>query len=128
LDQERRRFGFKLDAGAEFVVLPAVFDLDGINAVMPELASAGKPVLAGLHVLADSREAEFLANEVPGARVPESLVARLRTAEAEGRGTEEGLRIALQVAEGLRGRVAGLVVSGAGNLMEAVAAIRAKLL
>ena len=127
-DQERRRFGFKLDAGAEFVVLPAVFDLAGIDAVMPELTSAGKPVLAGLHVLADSREAEFLANEVPGARVPEAVVARMRTAESEGRGAEEGLRIALQVAEALRGRVSGLIVSGAGSLVEAVDAIRAKLL
>lgn len=127
-DQERRRFGFKLEAGAEFVVLPAVFDLDGLDAVMPDLSAAGRPLLAGLHVLADSREAEFLANEVPGARVPESVVVRMRTAEADGRAAEEGLRIALQVAEGLRDRVSGLIVSGAGSLMGAVDAIRAKLL
>ena len=127
-EQERRRFGFKQEAGAEFVVLPPVFDLDGFEAAMPELTAAGRPVLAGVHVLADTREAEFLANEVPGVRVPESVVARMREAESAGRAGAEGLQIALESAGVLKGRVSGVILSGAGSLTEAVAAIRAKVL
>lgn len=126
-EQERRRFGYKLEAGAEFVVLPPVFDLEGLERVFPELEAAGRPVLAGLHVLGSAREAEFLANEVPGSHVPDHTVARLRTAEAEGRAAEEGLRIALETVTALRSRVAGVIVSGAG-LDGAVEAVRAKVL
>jgi homocysteine S-methyltransferase len=126
-EQERRRFGFKQEAGAEFVVLPPVFDMEGLEGALPALTSAG-PVLAGLHVLADTREAEFFANEVPGARVPAALIARMRDAEAEGRAAEAGLQIALTVAGALKGRVAGLILSGTGNLAEAADAIRAKVL
>jgi homocysteine S-methyltransferase len=127
-EQERRRFGYKREAGAEFVVLPPVFDLEGLARALPELEAAGRPVLAGVHLLQDAREAEFLANEVPGSHVPEAVIARMRTAEAEGRGRDEGLRIALEAAAALRPRVAGLVLSGSGRLTDAVDAIRAKVL
>jgi homocysteine S-methyltransferase len=126
--QEQRRFGFKREAGAEFVVMPAVFDVAGVEGVLPELSAAGRPVLAGVHVLGNSREAEFLANEVPGVRIPEPVVMRMRLAEAEGRGREEGIRIAVEVATALAGRIAGIVLSGSGPLNEAAGAIRAKLL
>jgi methionine synthase / methylenetetrahydrofolate reductase(NADPH) len=127
-DQERRRFAYKLDAGAEFVVLPPVFDAGGLAAAMPELAAAGKPVLAGVHVLADCREAEFLANEVPGVRIPEAILARMREAEAADRAAAEGLQIAVELAGALAGLVAGLVLSGSDALADAADAIRGKVL
>jgi hypothetical protein len=61
-------------------------------------------------------------------RVPESVIARMREGEAAGRAVEEGLQIALGVAGALRGRVAGVIVSGAGDLTGAIDAIRAKVL
>jgi homocysteine S-methyltransferase len=112
-DQEQRRFAFKREAGAEFVVMPPVFDFAGFEAALPELEAAGRPLLVGLHVLADTREAEFLANEVPGVRIPEPVVVRMRAAEAEGRAAEEGLSIAVELAGLLAGRVSGVILSGA---------------
>jgi methionine synthase / methylenetetrahydrofolate reductase(NADPH) len=126
-DQEQRRFAFKREAGAEFVVMPPVFDFEGFRAALPELKAAGRPLLAGLHVLADTREAEFLANEVPGVRIPEAVVARMRAAEADGNAMEEGLRIAVELAEQLTGQVAGVILSGVSTA-EAADAIRLKVL
>jgi len=126
-EQEQRRFAFKRDAGAEFVVLPPVFDLEGLDRAMPELAAGGRPVLAGLHVLADTQEAEFLANEVPGVRIPDWVVVRMRTAEGEGRAGDEGLRIAVELASALSSRVAGVILSGE-SAADAAGAIRAKVL
>ena len=127
-DQEQRRFAFKREAGAEFIVLPPVFDADGLKTAMPELAGSGLSVLAGVHVLADCREAEFLANEVPGVRIPESILARMRAAEAEGTGATEGLRIAVELSTALAGTVSGIVLSGTDALADAADAIRAKVL
>jgi len=84
-------------------------------------------VLAGVHVLADTREAEFLANEVPGVRIPESIVVRMRTAEAAGRAADEGLQIAVELATALSGRLAGVILSGSA-LADAADAIRGKVL
>jgi homocysteine S-methyltransferase len=94
---------------------------------MPELEASGRPVLAGVHVLADTREAEFLANEVPGVRIPESIVVRMRTAEAAGRAADEGLQIAVELATALSGRLAGVILSGSA-LADAADAIRGKVL
>ncbi|MEX2272979.1 MAG: bifunctional homocysteine S-methyltransferase/methylenetetrahydrofolate reductase [Vicinamibacterales bacterium] len=127
-DQEQRRFAFKQEAGAEFVVLPPVFDTAGLADAMPELVAADRPVLAGLHVLADCREAEFLANEVPGVRIPDAILTRMRTAEAEGRAAGEGLQIAVELAGAMAGLVSGIVLSGADALADAADAIRAKVL
>jgi len=126
-DQEQRRFAFKREAGAEFVVVPPVFDFAGFETALPELEASGRALLVGLHVLADTREAEFLANEVPGVRIAESLVARMRAAEAAGNAAEEGLRIAVELAGRLAGRVAGVILSGA-SAAEAADAIRLKVL
>ncbi len=127
-DQEQRRFEFKQEAGAEFVVVPPVFDLDGFLQALPQLRAAARPVLVGLHVLADSREAEFLANEVPGVRMPAAVVARMREAEAEGRHAAEGLAVATELAGALREHVAGLVLSGTDGLVAAAESIRGKVL
>jgi methionine synthase / methylenetetrahydrofolate reductase(NADPH) len=126
-DQEQRRFSFKREAGAEFVVMPPVFDLAGFEAALPELAAAGRPVLAGVHVLADTQEAEFLANEVPGVRIPGPIVERMRAAETAGGAADEGLRIAVELVGALAGRVAGVILSGESPAL-AADAIRAKVL
>ena len=39
-----------------------------------------------------------MANEVPGVRVPEAVIERMRRAETKGRAAEEGLAIAREIA------------------------------
>ena len=47
------------------------------------------PVLAAIAPLESLRHAEFMANEVPGVRVPDAIVERMR---ARGRGGARGGR------------------------------------
>jgi homocysteine S-methyltransferase len=110
LEEEIRRFNYKLDAGAEFAITQPVYDLAQFERLLGRI-DRRIPILAGLAPFESLRHAEFMANEVPGVFVPEPLLERMRAAESEGRAAAEGLAIAHEIASGLRGLVQGLQIS-----------------
>jgi homocysteine S-methyltransferase len=59
-----------------------------------------------------------MANEVPGVRVPEEVLERMRRADAAGQARAEGLAIAREVAAGLRPLVQGIQISTAAGAVE----------
>jgi homocysteine S-methyltransferase len=68
LEQELQRFYWKVDAGAEFAITQPIFDVRQMESFLGELdrRKVRIPVLAGIWPLVSIRNAEFLANEVPG--------------------------------------------------------------
>jgi methionine synthase I (cobalamin-dependent)/5,10-methylenetetrahydrofolate reductase len=112
LDRELERFAWKVDAGAEFAVTQPVFDPEALARVL-EKAERRVPVIASLWPLASLRNAEFLGNEVPGLHVPGSIIERMRRAQAQGgeAAQAEGVRIAQEMFEAVRGVVQGVQVS-----------------
>jgi homocysteine S-methyltransferase len=119
IDREREleRFHWKVEAGAEFAVTQPVFDPDELAGFLERIAPWRIPVIAGIWPLTSLRNAEFLANEVPGARVPEAVLERMRRAESDGEGAAhaEGIRIAQEVLEAVQGMVQGVQVSTPGG-------------
>ena len=124
LDDEVRRFEYKAEAGAEFAITLPIFDLDALDAFLEKTAHVRVPILAAVRPFDSLLHAEFLANEVPNLRVPEALLARMREADGQGRAAEEGLAIAIEIADAVRRRVQGLQVGGPP---EAIAAVLAGL-
>jgi homocysteine S-methyltransferase len=112
LDRELERFAWKVDAGAEFAVTQPVFDPEALARVL-EKAERRVPVIASLWPLTSLRNAEFLGNEVPGLHVPGSIIERMRRAQAQGgeAAQAEGVRIAQEMFEAVRGMVQGVQVS-----------------
>jgi methionine synthase / methylenetetrahydrofolate reductase(NADPH) len=123
LDEEIRRFDYKVEAGAEFAVTQPVFDADEFARFLKRIEGARLPVLAGITPLESLRHAEFMANEVPGVRVPDAVLDRMRRADAAGRAAEEGLNIAREVAAEVRPRVQGLQIAAAGGSIEPILAL-----
>jgi homocysteine S-methyltransferase len=111
LEQELRRFEYKVEAGAEFVVTRPIFDVRGLEPFMKRIETARLPIVAGIFPFESARNAEFLANEVPGVRVPDALLERMRTAEGRDAAVQEGVAIAREIAAELRGAVQGVQVS-----------------
>jgi homocysteine S-methyltransferase len=111
LDEELRRFAYKVDAGAEFAMTQPVFDLAEFRAFVTRVATHGIPIIAGLVPLESLRHAEYMANEVPGVRVPDAVIDRMRRAEAQGRAVQEGLAIAREIAGEVRPLVQGVQIS-----------------
>ena len=115
LDEEIRRFEYKVKAGAEFAITQPVFDVCALRTFLQRTEGFRIPVIAAVTPLESLRHAEFLANEVPGIRVPEAVVERMRLAEAEGRAAAEGLAIASEVAAAVRPLVQGVQITPAGG-------------
>jgi methionine synthase / methylenetetrahydrofolate reductase (NADH) len=115
LELELERFHWKVEAGAEFAVTQPVFDPEELARFLERISLWRIPIIAGIWPLTSSRNAEFLANEVPGVRVPESVLERMRLAEARGVAHAEGVRIAQEVIEAVRGMVQGIQFSAPGR-------------
>ena len=111
LPRELRRFRYKVEAGAEFAITQPVFDIKQLESFLREVEDVRIPVLAGIVPLPNLRTAEFLSNEAQGLAVPEEVLHRMRRATDEGRGTQEGLQIAQEIVERIRGLVQGIQIS-----------------
>ncbi len=120
LEEELRRFEYKVQAGAEFAITQPVFDVSEFEAFIARVRLHAIPILAGILPLQSTRHAEYMANEVPGVRVPEAVIERIRRAEADGRGAEEGLAIAHEIAAHVRPLVAGAQISMSPKAIDAV--------
>jgi methionine synthase I (cobalamin-dependent)/5,10-methylenetetrahydrofolate reductase len=115
LDEELRRLEFKVEAGAEFAITQSVFDLDAFDAFLRKVERFRIPIVAGLWPFDSQLNAEFMANEVPGVRVPEAWLRRMRGAESAEAAAAEGVAIAREIAAALKDRVQGLQLSNAGG-------------
>ncbi len=113
LQQELRRFEWKVDAGAEFSITQPVFDAAQLEHFFSRVGTSHIPVIAGIWPLVSARNAEFLANEVPGVSVPEAIIARMRRANEKSKehAVAEGIAIAREMLERIRPLVQGVQVS-----------------
>jgi homocysteine S-methyltransferase len=124
LDEELRRFDYKVEAGAEFVLTQPIFDIANFQRVLKRIESAHLPVVAGIFPLGGARHAEFMANEVPGVRVPEALLDRMHGVDGKDAEAAEGIAIAREIAAELRPAIQGIQVSTqSGNIDAALAVL-----
>ena len=110
---ELRRFEWKVDAGAEYAITQPVFDVAQLEKFLDSIAHVRIPIVAGIWPLVSARNAEFLANEVPGVVVPERVLVRMRAASEKSKehAVAEGIAIAREMLERVRGAVQGAQVS-----------------
>jgi 5,10-methylenetetrahydrofolate reductase len=110
---ELRRFEWKVEAGAEYAITQPVFDAAQLEKFLGSIAHVRIPVIAGIWPLVSLRNAEFLANEVPGVSVPPEVIARMRraTEKSKEHATAEGIAIAREMLTRVREVVQGAQVS-----------------
>jgi homocysteine S-methyltransferase len=113
LEHELKRFAWKVEAGAEFAVTQPVFDAVQLERFLRRTEGARPPIVAGIWPLVSVRNAEFLANEVPGVSVPASVIERMRRASEKSKehAVAEGIAIAREMLDRVRGGVQGVQVS-----------------
>src|ERR1041384_1084036 len=123
LDEEIKRFEYKVEAGAEFAITQPVFDTEQLRAFLKRIEHVRIPIIAGIWPLVSYRNAEFLHNEVPGVRVTPEIMERMRVASDKGKefGREEGLKIARESLLEVRDEIQGVQVSAPfGNVKYAL--------
>jgi methionine synthase I (cobalamin-dependent)/5,10-methylenetetrahydrofolate reductase len=114
VDEELRRFEYKIAAGANVAVTQPIFDVDRLRQFLARVTAAGLaklPVIASLWPLTSFRNAEFMNNEVPGVSVPPAVMERMRKADTGERARAEGLKIAREMLVELRELVQGVQIA-----------------
>ncbi|HEY6661205.1 MAG TPA: bifunctional homocysteine S-methyltransferase/methylenetetrahydrofolate reductase [Pyrinomonadaceae bacterium] len=123
LDEEIKRFEWKVEAGAQYAITQPVFDTQQLRDFLQRIEHVRIPVIAGIWPLVSYRNAEFLHNEVPGVRVTPAIMDRMREASSRSKeaGREEGLKIARESLLEVRDEIQGVQVSAPfGNVKYAL--------
>ncbi|HZQ95511.1 MAG TPA: bifunctional homocysteine S-methyltransferase/methylenetetrahydrofolate reductase [Candidatus Sulfotelmatobacter sp.] len=110
LDEEIRRFEFKVEAGAEYVVTQPVFDLRLLEIFLRRIEHCRIPVIAGIWPLVSVRNAEFMKNELR-VSVPDSILERMARAQTPEAARAEGVAIAREMLIACRQMAQGAQIS-----------------
>jgi homocysteine S-methyltransferase len=109
LELELERFRRKLDAGAEFAMTQALFEIELLDRFVERLGGKWPiPVLVGVWPLRSHPMALRLHNEVPGISVPDEVLGALGDAGPDA--PSVGLELARELVEGSRSRAQGIYV------------------
>jgi methionine synthase / methylenetetrahydrofolate reductase (NADH) len=110
LDEEIRRFEYKVEAGAEYCVTQPVFDLNLLENFLKHIEHCRIPIVAGIWPLVSARNAEFMKNELR-VSVPDAILKRMTDAPSPEAAREEGIAIAREMLKAVRDRVQGAQIS-----------------
>jgi methionine synthase / methylenetetrahydrofolate reductase(NADPH) len=110
LDEEIRRFEFKVAAGAEYAVTQPVFDIRLLENFLRRIEHCRIPVVAGIWPLVSVRNAEFMKNELR-VSVPDSILERMARAQTPDAARAEGVAIAREMLMAVRHTVQGAQIS-----------------
>lgn len=110
IDEEIRRFEYKVEAGAEYAVTQPVFDLSLLEKFLRRIEHFKIPVVAGIWPLVSARNAEFMKNELR-VSVPEGIMERMTHATSPEAAREEGIAIAREMLIAVRHMVQGAQIS-----------------
>ena len=123
MEEEIRRFEWKVEAGAEYAITQPVFDTEQLRRFLDMISHVRIPIVAGIWPLISYRNAEFMHNEVPGVNVPADILERMRIASEKSKehAHNEGITIAREALIEARDAIQGVQVSAPfGNVKYAL--------
>ena len=127
IEQELRRFQYKVEAGAEYAITQPVFDLRLLESFLERIKDFRIPVIAGIWPLTSLRNAEFMKNDLR-VSMPEEIMLRMAQAQSPDAARREGIKIAQEMLEAVRPMVDGVQVSAPFGRYIAAAEVIASVL
>jgi homocysteine S-methyltransferase len=106
LEAEIKLLRRKVEAGADFIMTQAVYDIEALERFLEKASRFRAPILLGVLPLHSERHAEFIHNELAGVVVPEAVRQRMREAGEDA--LSEGAAIAREIVAAARGAVQGI--------------------
>lgn len=98
LDRAVARLDKKIESGADYFISQPVYTKEKIVEIHEATKHLETPIFIGVMPLTSIRSAEFLHNEVPGIKLSEDALERMRACgEDKERATAEGIQIAKEL-------------------------------
>jgi methionine synthase / methylenetetrahydrofolate reductase(NADPH) len=110
IENELRRFKYKVEAGAEYAITQPVFDLSLLESFLERIKDFRIPVIAGIWPLTSLRNAEFMKNDLR-VSMPEEIMQRMAQAASPDAARREGILIAQEMLQAVIPFVQGVQVS-----------------
>jgi 5,10-methylenetetrahydrofolate reductase len=111
LDRQIKTAEARIDAGAQFIIVPPVFDMDRYIEILKKFGSLGVPVVATVFMLKNVGMARYISINDPGSMLSESLITRIRKARDR---ESECIHIAGEMIAALKNEVQGIKISALG--------------
>ncbi len=127
IENELRRFAYKVEAGAEFAITQPVFDLRLLETFLERTRDHGIPVIAGIWPFISLRNAEYMKNDLRVA-MPEEVMLRMAQADTPDAARAEGIKIAQEMLATVRPYVQGVQVSAPYGHYDVAAEVIASVL
>lgn len=97
----------KVQAGAQFIITPPVFDVDRFTSFLDKAAGLDVPVIATVFLLKSVGIARYMATNLPGMHISEDLIKRIRKAPDR---VNECIRIAGETVAALKEHARGVQI------------------
>ena len=127
IENELRRFAYKVEAGAEYAITQPVFDLRLLESFLERIKEFHIPIIAGIWPLTSLRNAEFMKNDLR-VSMPEEILLRMAQTGSPDAARREGILIAQEMLEAVRPFVQGVQVSAPFGRYTAAAEVIASVL
>jgi homocysteine S-methyltransferase len=127
IENELRRFAYKVEAGAEYAITRPVYDLRLLECFLERIKDHRIPVIASIWPLISLRNAEYMKNDLR-LSMPEELMLRMAQADTPEAALQEGIKIAKEMLEAVRPYVQGIQVSAPFGLYNVAAEVIASVL
>jgi len=112
LELEVKRWGYKVESGADFAITQPIFDAQSFFKWKDLIGKNYLPQVVGIWPLVSLRNAEFMANEVPGVHVPGWVIQEMEKAgDSKEEAIKRGVEIAARVMQDLSSHCEGFCVS-----------------
>ena len=99
MDAEMEFAKKKVEAGAQFIITPPVFDMDRFASFLENAKGLGVPIIATVFLLKSVGIARYMATNEPGMYISEQMIKRIRQSPDR---EMEGIRIAGETVASLR--------------------------
>ena len=127
IENELRRFKYKVEAGAEYAITQPVFDLRLLENFLERIKDFRIPVIAGIWPLTSLRNAEFMKNDLR-VSMPEEIMLRMAQTDSPDAARREGVLIAQEMLEAVGPLVQGVQVSAPFGRYQVAAEVIASVL
>lgn len=98
LDRAVKRLEKKIECGADYFITQPVYTKEKIEEIYEATKHLETPIFIGIMPLTNIRNAEFLHHEVPGIKLSEDVLARMRDCgDDRERATAEGIAISKEL-------------------------------
>lgn len=112
MNLELSRWGYKYESGAHYAITQPIFDPDTFKKWQDSISRTYRPHIVGIWPFVSLKNAEFMANEVPGVYVPNwALEEMAKAGDNPEEAAKRGVAIAQRVIEQLTGHCEGFCIS-----------------